>query len=355
MIENRIYKDGLVSVVLPIYNTSKFLDRCISSVVNQTYTNLEILLIDDGSTDNSLEVCNDWAKRDDRIKVIHKENEGLGYTRNRGIENATGEYICFFDSDDFVDEDAIEKSYNLAKSENADVVLFGLHFADFKGNIKNTIIPSAHIPVYSGDEVRESFLPYLIGNDPESDVLTNYYMSACLCLYSTKVIIESGWRFASEREVISEDTYSLLKLYKYVEKVAILSEAFYYYCENTQSLSRAYKEDRYKKICDFYYKCLEVQRDFCYNKKVESRLSGLYLSFAISAMKQIVSANGVSFRKRYKDIKEIVLDETMQKVLSNLNTNHESKARKVLFLFIKKKMALMTYGLLKMQSVKDKA
>ena len=87
---------GLVSVVLPIYNVEKYLDRCIESVINQTYKNLEILLVDDGSPDSCPQKCEEWAKKDERIKVIHKTNAGLGYARNTGIENASGEYICFF-------------------------------------------------------------------------------------------------------------------------------------------------------------------------------------------------------------------------------------------------------------------
>ena len=93
---------GLVTVVIPVYNVEAYLDRCVQSVVNQTYKNLEIILIDDGSPDNCPAMCDAWAQKDKRIKVVHKENAGLGYARNTGIEHATGEYICFFDSDDYV-------------------------------------------------------------------------------------------------------------------------------------------------------------------------------------------------------------------------------------------------------------
>lgn len=102
-------RKGVVSVVLPIYNVEKYLNRCVKSVVNQSYKSLEIILVDDGSPDNCPTLCEDWAKKDSRIKVVHKENAGLGYARNTGIENATGEYICFFDSDDYIALDAIEK------------------------------------------------------------------------------------------------------------------------------------------------------------------------------------------------------------------------------------------------------
>ena len=92
----------LVTIVVPIYNVEKYLTRCVDSIINQTYQNLEIILVDDGSPDNCPRICDEYAKKDHRIKVIHKINAGLGMARNTGIENATGKYICFFDSDDYI-------------------------------------------------------------------------------------------------------------------------------------------------------------------------------------------------------------------------------------------------------------
>lgn len=106
-------KDGMsktVTVVIPIYNVEKYLNRCIESVAGQTYKNLEIILVDDESPDNCPRICEDWKNRDNRIKVIHKKNGGLGYARNIGIDCATGEYICFVDSDDYIAADMVEKN-----------------------------------------------------------------------------------------------------------------------------------------------------------------------------------------------------------------------------------------------------
>ena len=98
-----------VSIVVPVYNVEKYLDRCIESIVNQTYKNLEIILVDDGSTDSCPQMCDEWGLKDSRIKVVHKENAGLGMARNTGIDNALGEYIFFFGSDDYVDVTTVEK------------------------------------------------------------------------------------------------------------------------------------------------------------------------------------------------------------------------------------------------------
>ena len=100
---------GLVSIVIPIYKSEKYLDECIRSIVEQSYRNLEIWLVDDGSPDACPRICDEWAQKDSRIHVIHKKNAGSGMARNTGMENATGEYICFFDSDDYLLPDAKEK------------------------------------------------------------------------------------------------------------------------------------------------------------------------------------------------------------------------------------------------------
>ena len=221
-------KAGLVSIVLPIYNVEKYLDRCIESVINQTYRNLEILLVDDGSPDDCPQKCEEWAKKDGRIKVIHKANAGLGYARNTGIENASGEYICFFDSDDYIDPSTIEKAYNTAQKNNSDMVLFGHYDVDVQGKIVRTYIPTTDKESYVGSEVQEVLLPDLVSDNPATGKSTNLWLSAWCCMYSMKLILESNWRFASERDIISEDVYSLLRLYRNVKKVTIIPEAFYY-------------------------------------------------------------------------------------------------------------------------------
>ena len=110
-----------LSIIVPVYNSEKFLNKCINSLINQTIKNIEIILINDGSSDNSLNICNEFAKKDSRIKVFSQENSGQATARNVGLDNATGEYITFTDADDWVDPDYYEKLLNTALNHNADV------------------------------------------------------------------------------------------------------------------------------------------------------------------------------------------------------------------------------------------
>lgn len=111
----------LISVIVPVYKTEKYLDRCIKSIINQTYKNIEIILIDDGSPDSCGRICDSYAEKDKRIKVIHKENGGVASARNTGLDNICGEYAAFVDSDDYVTEDYIEYLYSLIKKDNTDI------------------------------------------------------------------------------------------------------------------------------------------------------------------------------------------------------------------------------------------
>lgn len=116
----------LISVIIPIYKVEEYLDECISSVVNQTYKNLEIILVDDGSPDNCPAMCDDWAKKDERIRIVHKTNGGLSDARNAGIDVASGEYIAFVDSDDYIKPDMLEKIYAAIRREDADIAVCGI-------------------------------------------------------------------------------------------------------------------------------------------------------------------------------------------------------------------------------------
>ena len=116
------YGNELVSIIVPVYNVEQYLEKCVNSIINQSYKNLEIILVDDGATDNSGKICDELAKLDNRIKVYHKKNGGLSDARNYGVERATGEYIGFVDSDDYIDPKMYEKLYEAIKKENVDVV-----------------------------------------------------------------------------------------------------------------------------------------------------------------------------------------------------------------------------------------
>ena len=343
---------GLITIVLPIYNVEKYLDRCMHSIVNQTFSNLEILMIDDGSTDSSGVLCDKWAKEDSRVRVIHKKNAGLGMARNTGIDNARGEYICFFDSDDYIELNSVEILYLHAKKYSSEVVVFGFNTVDSSGIVKKKTIPLPGKLVYSGNEIRKKFLPDLIAKNPYTGEETNLWMSAWASMYSLKLIINNNWRFISERIIISEDVYSLLCLYKYVNRVSIVQKALYFYCENdTFSLTRVFRRDRYEKQKEFLYACLKVCDDAHYSQDVKRRLVYQFIGNSIGAMKRITICDD-SIKEKYLAIKQIVQDTVMQEVVKKLVMSKESITRRAVFYFIRKKATFIVYLLMFFQAKK---
>lgn len=337
---------GLVSVVLPIYNVENYLDRCINSVVNQTYKKLEIILVDDGSPDACPAKCEEWARKDKRIKVIHKANAGLGYARNTGIENASGEYICFFDSDDYIAANTIEKTYESVKKNKADIGIFGFSMVNKSGEVTSTIIPKTEFQKYVGKKVLTSFLPELIGKNPDNGKATGLRMSAWTSLYSMELIQKNSWRFVSERYIISEDVYSLLELYHDVKAVVVIPEALYFYCENETSLTHSYKKDRYKRIKQFYKACMSRCEQLEYSSEIKRRMAYPFTANSIAAMKMIVTSDLLEKEKK-KIIGEIIHDEIMQNVVWHMNLKREPITRKIFFWTIKHKMDRMCFELIK--------
>lgn len=267
------------SVVLPIYNVEKYLNRCLDSVMNQTYKKLEIILVDDGSPDNCPQMCDNWAKVDDRIKVVHKKNAGLGEARNSGLDVATGDYIAFFDSDDYIDTRLFEELYTVIISDNPDLIEFGHHDVDRQGNITKTFIPKTPLEKYEGEEVLSKFLPELICTDPKTGTASDLLMSAWSCLYRRQLLVECNFHFVSEREYISEDVYSLMKLMPNVHSVSVVQKAYYYYCENDQSLTHVYKPDRFEKLVAFQLHLEELCASDVYSDEVRYRIKRPFFSF----------------------------------------------------------------------------
>ena len=148
-------KDTKVSIVVPVYNCESYIRRCVDSLINQTWTNIEIILVDDGSSDMSGTICDEIKLKDDRIMVFHKNNEGLGKTRNKGMQLATGKYIMFIDSDDYIDAHGVENMINIAEKYQVEIVSSEFIYGDKvekltiqkglyeKSDIKKFLVPHA--------------------------------------------------------------------------------------------------------------------------------------------------------------------------------------------------------------------
>lgn len=212
-----------ISVIVPIYNVEQYLRRCIDSIINQTYKNLEIILVDDGSPDNCGQICDDYAKKDTRIKVIHKKNGGLSDARNVGLEVCTGDYISFVDSDDWIELNTYEIMMKSMNEYNADMVVSNINYV-YKDKVESK---------YSEDKIRcfnkEEAMKELIKDGLVQAVVWNK-------LYKRVVI--DNLRFKVGK--LNEDEFFTYKICAKAERIVYIPEALYQYRQREDSIMGTY-------------------------------------------------------------------------------------------------------------------
>lgn len=321
--------DAKVSIVVPVYNAEKYLEECVNSIRNQTYKNIEIILVDDGAKDRSPQICDKLKKLDERIFVIHKENEGAGKSRNRGIAFASGKFIMFIDSDDYIKPDLVEKCICATNSSDAAVVMFGVEHIDEVGDTIGKNVPYADQYTFLNEEVTEKFLPEMIFSENRQKI--NLEIPACMAnFYSLDIIKKTSWKFESEKEYMSEDLYSLLKLYRYIERVVVLNEPLYCYRHGHESLSSSSRLMNYPLIRKFYNQCVSVCEENHYNEKVLNNISQPYLSFTITCLKlKARQKKHIALIK--KELNEILNDTQLHEVLSKRTLKNEKVTKRILY------------------------
>lgn len=250
-----------VSIIVPIYNVEKYLDRCMDSLLNQTLKDIEIIMVDDGSPDNCPKMCDEYAKKDARIKVVHKKNGGLADARNAGLDVAIGRYIAFVDSDDFVKTEMYEQLYDQAEKAKADTIYCGFYkywSADNVKEFKNV----QRTTIFKGDGVTELALDF-VGSPVNEKKDWKYEMSVWHSLYSNAIIQKQHIRFRSEREILSEDIVFQELYLPHAMKVVYLSAPYYYYCfNNGGSLTHAkYDSSKYTRMISLYHCLCDLTRD----------------------------------------------------------------------------------------------
>lgn len=216
--------EKIISVIVPIYNVEPYLRKCVNSILNQTYQNLEVILVDDGSPDHCGEICDEYAQMDSRIKVIHKQNGGLSDARNAGIDAAHGEYIMFVDSDDYIAETMLQKLYRALVSYDAEMSLCSLLYVDEKG----VPIPNKNINSPVKNEVLSGRQAIECLNKDKGW----YYTIACCKLYDKNLWKET--RFPIGR--CNEDEFVSHLLFGKCKRIACIEESLYNYVQRSDSI-----------------------------------------------------------------------------------------------------------------------
>ena len=241
-----------ISIIVPCYNVEKLLCRCMDSLIKQTLKEVEFILVDDKSSDLTSQLCDDWAQKEERVKVIHKkQNEGLGLARNSGLEVATGEYVAFIDSDDFVETTMFEDLYSHASSHNLDAAFCGFYFYKDEEH-KRKRQEKQDYEVCDTPELIKGVLLDMVGGLPNAKSDAPILSSVWKGIYRRDILEKKNLIFVSERKYIAEDIIFHCDFLPCCERVGFVPGCYYYYCNNGSSLTKTYREDRFEKELYMY-------------------------------------------------------------------------------------------------------
>ena len=228
----------LISVIVPIYKVEKYLNRCVESIVNQTYKDLEIILVDDGSPDGCPQICDEYALKDSRIKVIHKENGGVISARQAGLRVATGDYVGFVDSDDYIEPDMYEKIANVIEKHSPDMVACNFFFDYSDKSVKSEQIFNREY--YSREELEKEIFPYMLYNPPY------YHFGVYPCCWAKvfkRELLEQVLYGVTSKIRIGEDAAVTYPCLLKASSLAFVESSLYHYRVNDVSMTKAYDKN----------------------------------------------------------------------------------------------------------------
>lgn len=304
--------NDLISIIIPVYNVEKYLKDCLESVIMQTYPNLEIILVDDGATDNCPQICDEYAKKDKRIKVIHRENAGLSSARNSGIDIAKGEYIMFVDSDDTIESNTAKDLYRLSKRYNTKIAICGRRYVFDDGKRICKVKEKIECKFSFEDAIRE---------------MNRYYyfdMSAHGKLFNRELF--RAIRFPVGK--LSEDFFIMPSLFKLAGNISYTSEPLYNYLQRKNSITKN------KKINEDFLEAAKKQAELL--EKESSNLKTIihvaYASAALTVFDSYIKNGGKCSEKKVRHFNKIVKDE-WKYIKEYSKLDHSKKIQFRLFVF----------------------
>ncbi len=334
----------LISVIVPVYNTEKYLPSCMESVLNQTYKNIEVLLIDDGSKTACAELCESYAKVDPRVKVVHKENGGLHSSRNCGLEHATGEYVIFVDSDDWLSKEMLSTMMEAAVQWDADIVRCN-YIREFTDK---SLIKENHFleeKVYKDSECKKlcRMTVGLIHEELSHPEDQNVMAPVWLHVYKRSLIENHRLRFESLAVYGTfEDGLFNIQAYYNAKCVVYVDKAFYHYRKNVNtSITKSHTSTLLEKYKKQYGYIRNILKNAELENKDEAMKSRIGMSILGLSFNAIVNRDG--FKARYKELKGILTDEEVNGAISALDKKYMPLKWKLYYGFAKCKMTAFVY------------
>ena len=331
-----------ISIVVPVYNVEKYLRECIDSLLSQTVAAFEIILVDDGSRDTSGAICDEYARRDPRIKAIHKENAGLGMARNTGLDHVTGDYVVFVDSDDFCSKDMVEQLGRIVAQTGCDTCKTSFCRVDLEGNFlySEKVKPGS----FAGEKVSRQLLPRMIGSAPDKQ--DSIPMSACCTMYSMEIIRTHCLRFVSERQWISEDIIFNIAYYAKAKQVVLSDYIGYHYRINPHSLTTTYRPDRFEKCLALYHEQVRLLKEHGFYEICRYRLIRQFFIYLRMCFAQLTpQASKLPKQEALTQIRNICRNAQVRQMIQEYPVSKMGIKQQIFVYMVKYRMASLLYYL----------
>lgn len=327
-------KNEKITIIVPVYNVERYLQQCIESLINQSYENLEIILVNDGSTDASGEICDKYSSVDNRVKVIHKKNEGVSIARNTGLKEASGEYIAFVDGDDFLDKDIYFKLFQIINNSKYDLVMcrFYKSFSNRNNVIENEPLKEGE---YKKEEIFKKLILPMIGNSFKNTGKELIMGAVWRCLYKKEIIEKNRIEFPIIK--IAEDMLFHLNYLGYCNCVYILEEALYFYRFNEMSATRKYITSLWETLQTQINMVRKILINFnLLNREIEERLeSNTFYFISWCFTNECHPGNPKKYKQILEHINDIKKSDEFKKVFNWKNILNSPIKERCIFICIK--------------------
>lgn len=329
-----------LSVIVPVYNRETYIDRAMKSVLSQTLSDLEVLVINDGSTDHSLQKLEKWNRVDSRIHVIDTENKGVSAARNLGMHKAVGKYLTFLDVDDYLEPDAYEKMVTSLEKKESQAVLCSF-FSESGKEKKEELLPWKTGTILTLKEIWEQLIPWMIKVYPEDVVPTNIFGAVWRICVDRKAWKQTEVMFDPLIQIAEDFDFSI-RLYSKLEKISIIREPLYHYVRWEDTTLSSYRKNQFQEGMENQMRLKSFLEEVGKYEALKKRFVGSYIDVCIGSLVNFVRPGAPSKKQVYKELfyiaEQIATDPLQSEFLEQPLTK---KQRLVLWLLKKKWVHLL--------------
>lgn len=329
----------MFSVLVSIYKVESYLRECIESILNQTYSNFEIILVDDGSPDNCPRICDEYAQKYNKVKVVHKQNGGLVSARKAGLELAEGDYICFVDGDDFIQNDMLKTYHDSLSEQQADVICCGV--SNYWNGTIARVAQKVPAGFYSKNRLKKDIYPYMLSNPP----FFSFYVipSVCAKCFKKEIAIEV-YKDVPQDISLGEDVAVSYPALLCAESISVIDYFGYMYRQNSNSMTHTYNKDLYRNIKNLiaHFKSQKEKYEWCDTRQMDEYI--VYLLYLAKTNEMIYNTQQ-SYRIKRHNFNRYLNDEDFQQSVSRVRVDNLKD--KVIVWCLKNKIVLPLYLLSK--------